>query len=46
MIETLSIKYDATLFDNVGECRLSEKQIEVFTSLTWDKLNDSKDNMI
>ena len=34
MVETLSIKYGSTLFDKIGVCSLSEKQIEVFTRLT------------
>ena len=45
-MESLSIKCDATLFDKVGECSLSKKEIEVFTGLTWDQLNDLKDKMI
>ena len=46
VMETLFIKCDATLFDKVCECRFSDKEIEDFTGLTLDQLNDSKDKMI
>ena len=45
-MKTLFIKCNATLFDKIGECSLLEKEIEVFTGLTWDQLNDLKDKMI
>jgi hypothetical protein len=45
-METLSIKCDSTLLDKVGEFTLSEKQVDVFTGLTWDNLIQIKDMMI
>ena len=45
-MKTLSIKCNATSFDEVSKCSLSEKEIEIFTSLTWDQLNDLKDKII
>ncbi|XP_036143574.1 uncharacterized protein LOC118645866 isoform X2 [Monomorium pharaonis] len=46
MMETLSIKCDSTLFNKVGEFNLSEKQLDVFTGLTWDNIIQIKDMMI
>ncbi|KMQ84444.1 hypothetical protein RF55_17732, partial [Lasius niger] len=44
-METLTVKCDSTLFDQVGESSLSEKQLLIFTGLTWDNLNELKDMM-
>ena len=38
MVETLSIKSDSSLFDKVGEFRLSEKQIQIFTGSNWKNI--------
>lgn len=45
IMETLSIKCDSTLFDKIGEFSLSEKQVEVFTGLSWENLLEIKDMM-
>ncbi|XP_011873641.1 PREDICTED: uncharacterized protein LOC105565230, partial [Vollenhovia emeryi] len=45
VMETLSIKCYSTLFDNIGDFSLSEKQLEVFTGLTWENLIQIKDMM-
>jgi len=44
-METLTVKCDFTLFDQVGESSLSEKQLLILTGLTWDNLNELKDIM-
>ena len=44
-METLSIKCDSTLLDKIGEFNLSEKQIKIFTALSWANLLEIKDLM-
>lgn len=38
MMESLSIKCDSTLYDEIGEFSLSEKQLLIFTGLTWENI--------
>ncbi|KYN10894.1 hypothetical protein ALC57_16958 [Trachymyrmex cornetzi] len=38
MMESLSIKCDSSLYDNIGDYSLSEKQLVVFTGLTWENI--------
>ena len=45
IIETLSIKCDSTLLDKIGKFSLSEKQIKIFTGLSWENLLEIKDSM-
>ena len=42
VIEILSIKCDLTLLDKIGEFSLSEKQIKIFTGLSWENLLEIK----
>ena len=44
-METLSINCDSTLLDKIGEFSLSEKQIQIFTGLSWENLLEIKDLM-
>lgn len=46
LMNTLSIKCDSTLLDKIGEFSISEKQIHVFTGLTWENLLQLKDMMV
>ena len=43
IMETLSIKCDSTLLDKIGEFSLSEKQIKIFTVLSWENILEIKD---
>ena len=43
IMDTLSIKCDSTLLDKIGEFSLSEKQIKIFTGLSWENLLEIKD---
>ena len=45
VMENLSIKCDSTLLNKIGEFSLSEKQIKVFTGLSWENLLEIKDLM-
>ena len=45
VMEILSIKFDSSLLDKVGEYSILEKQLSVFTGLHWEKLNIIKDMM-
>lgn len=45
VMETLSIKCDSTLFDKIGDFSLSDKQVKIFTGLTWENLIEIKDMM-
>jgi len=38
MMESLSIKCDSNLYDKIGDYNLSEKQLLVFTGLTWENI--------
>ena len=42
-METLLIKCDSTLIGKIGEFSLSEKQIKIFTKLSWENLLEIKD---
>ena len=44
-METLSIKCDSTLLKKIGEFSLSEKQVQVFTCLSWENLLEIKEMM-
>ena len=44
-METLSTKCDSTLLDKIGEFSPSEKQIQIFTGLSWENLFEIKDSM-
>ena len=43
IMETLSIKCNSTLLEKIGEFSLSEKQIKIFTGLSWENLLEIKD---
>lgn len=45
VMETLSIKCDSSLFDKIGDFSLSDKQVKIFTGLTWENLIEIKDMM-
>lgn len=38
MMENISIKCDSTLYDKIGDFSLSEKQLLIFTGLTWENV--------
>lgn len=38
MMESLSIKCDSTLYDKIGDFSISEKQLLIFTGLTWEDI--------
>lgn len=46
VMETLSIKCDSTLLGKIDEFSLSEKQVQVFTGLSWENLLEIKEMMI
>jgi len=45
MMESFSIKCDSSLYDKIGDYSLSEKQLLVFTSLTWESIILLRDMM-
>jgi len=46
MMGSLSIKCDSSLYDKIGDYSLSEKQLLVFTGLTWESIILLRDMMI
>lgn len=45
IMQTLTIKCDSTIYDKIGEFSISEKQVQVFTGLSWENLLELKDMM-
>ena len=43
IMESLSIRCDSTLYDQIGDFSLSEKQLVVSTSLTWKNIRQLRD---